>query len=83
MFLLQGNMMKKNVNRYDRVIRAVIGIVLITMAVIGHMAWWGWLLCLIAAVQLLIALFGWCPMYKLAGIDTYHKQKQSDCKENC
>jgi Inner membrane protein YgaP-like, transmembrane domain len=57
--------MKKNVGRIDRVLRIVIGLVIIGAGVYYH-SWWG----AIGALPLLTAVVGWCPPYALLGIDT-------------
>ena len=58
--------MKPNVGTVDRVIRAVLGIVLIALALTGTIGWWGWL----GVVPLLTAAVGWCPPYAMLGINT-------------
>jgi len=63
--------MSKNVGTIDRVIRAVLGLVLIAYAVpIGFSVtgwnWLGW----IGIVPLLTALFGICPLYSMIGLST-------------
>ena len=58
--------MKPNVGTVDRVIRAVLGIVLIALALTGTIGWWGWL----GVVPLLTAAIGWCPPYAMLGINT-------------
>ena len=60
--------MKQNVGTVDRGIRAVAGIALIGWALLGtsEFAWAGWL----GLVPLLTAVVGWCPPYKLLGINT-------------
>ncbi len=63
--------MSKNVGNVDRMIRLVIGIVLIAFATrIGFPEtgwnWIGW----IGAVPILTAAFGTCPLYSLIGLST-------------
>jgi hypothetical protein len=63
--------MSKNVGMIDRVIRVVLGLVLIAYAVpIGFSVtgwnWVGW----IGVVPLLTALFGICPLYSMIGLST-------------
>ena len=60
--------MSKNVGNVDRVIRIIIGIVLIAFAIrIGFpdtgWNWVGW----IGVVPILTAAFGMCPLYSLLG----------------
>lgn len=66
--------MKTNVGTIDRIIRAVVGIALISQAFAGPLgpAWWGW----IGIVPLATAVMGWCPPYAMLGISTCSAQKQ-------
>jgi hypothetical protein len=57
--------MKSNVGKSDRNIRIVLGIV-IAVAGFYFKSWWG----IIAIVPLLTAFTGFCPLYKLLGINT-------------
>lgn len=50
--------MKKNVGTVDKVIRIVIGLVVLGLGYTQG-AWWGW----IGLVPLLTGLIGWCPLY--------------------
>lgn len=60
--------MKKNIGSIERIIRAVVGIVLISQVFVGPVgpAIWGW----IGVVPLVTALMGWCPPYAMLGIST-------------
>ncbi|ALH95739.1 YgaP family membrane protein [Acinetobacter equi] len=58
--------MKKNVGNIDRLLRAIIGILLIALTLSGTIGAWGW----IGIVPLLSALFSFCPLYTLIGINT-------------
>jgi hypothetical protein len=58
--------MIKNMGSVDRVIRIVLGIVLLSLVFVGPQTPWGW----IGVVPLLTALVGWCPAYTLFGIKT-------------
>lgn len=63
----------KNVGTVDRVIRVVIGIVLIGLVFVGPRTPWGW----IGLVPLATAFISWCPIYRLLGLRTC---KNSSCK---
>lgn len=63
--------MKSNVGGLDRILRIVVGIVLIAFAVTGTVGVWGW----IGVVPLLTGLIGWCPAYPLLGISTCPMKK--------
>ena len=56
----------KNIGTTDRAIRGIVGIVLIALAITGHLTPWGW----IGIVPLATALLSWCPAYTLLGIKT-------------
>lgn len=58
--------MSKNVGTIDRVLRAIVGLVLISLVFIGPQSPWGWL----GLVPLGTALLGWCPPYAMFGINT-------------
>ncbi|MDK2776737.1 MAG: DUF2892 domain-containing protein [Pseudomonadota bacterium] len=60
--------MQCNVGKTDRVIRLVLGIVIIALG-LGYQSWWG----LIGVVPLLTAALGWCPAYLPFGISTCKK----------
>ena len=52
--------MNHNVGGIDRILRIVVGLVLIALAATGTVGWWGW----IGVVPLLTGLAGTCPAYK-------------------
>ena len=58
--------MQANVGTPDRIVRIVAGVVLIALAATGTIGPWGW----IGVVPLATGLFGWCPAYKLLGMNT-------------
>lgn len=58
--------MKQNEHQIDRVIRIVLGVVLISMAFIGPANLWF----LLGIIPLVTGLVGWCPLYALLGIGT-------------
>lgn len=58
--------MSANVGSVDRVLRVVLGLVLISLVFIGPQTPWGW----IGVVPLLTALIGYCPAYSIFGINT-------------
>jgi len=57
--------MKSNVGGIDKWLRIVVGLLLIAWAATGGPAW-AW----IGAVPLATGLFNFCPLYRLAGINT-------------
>jgi len=58
--------MQKNESVTDRAIRFVIGVVLLSLVFIGPKTAWGW----IGLIPLATAAIGFCPLYRLLGIDT-------------
>ncbi|MCX7662234.1 MAG: DUF2892 domain-containing protein [Tepidimonas fonticaldi] len=58
--------MTRNVGGIDRVLRIVLGLVLIALAATGTVGLWGW----IGVVPLATGLIGWCPPYAIFGINT-------------
>ena len=62
-----------NVGGIDRILRIVVGIVLIGLAATGTVGWWGWL----GVVPLATGLFRFCPMYRLLGMSTCPVQNKA------
>jgi hypothetical protein len=58
--------MTRNEGSLDRGLRIAAGLVLIALAATGTIGMWGW----IGVVPLATGLIGWCPAYKLLGINT-------------
>jgi hypothetical protein len=58
--------MSRNVGTIDRILRAIVGLVLISLVFIGPQSPWGWL----GLLPLGTALIGWCPPYAMFGINT-------------
>ncbi len=58
--------MKSNVGGIDRILRIVLGLVLIALAATNTVAWWGWL----GIVPLATGALGWCPPYAIFGFST-------------
>lgn len=61
--------MTQNVGGLDRLIRAVVGLVLISLVFWGPATTWGW----IGLIPLATAVIGWCPPYALFGWSTCRK----------
>jgi len=58
--------MQANVGGIDKVLRIVVGVVLVASAATGFIGVWGW----IGVVPLLTGLFNFCPLYTMFGIKT-------------
>ncbi len=54
----------KNVGTIDRVIRIVVGVVLLSLVFVGPQTPWG----LVGLVPLLTGAAGYCPLYSLFGL---------------
>lgn len=57
--------MKKNVGSLDKVLRWVIGLVIIALGILFQ-SWWG----LLGIPLLLTGSIGWCPLYLPFGLST-------------
>ncbi len=64
--------MTNNVGGTERIIRIVVGLVLLGLAATGTVGWWGWL----GVVPLATGALGWCPPYAIFGINTCAMKKQ-------
>lgn len=58
--------MKSNVGGIDRILRIVLGLVLIGLTLTGTIGVWGWL----GVVPLATGLLRFCPLYPLLGISS-------------
>ena len=56
----------RNEGTADRAVRIIVGLVLLSLVFVGPKAQWGW----IGLVPLATGLIGWCPLYRLVGINT-------------
>jgi hypothetical protein len=58
--------MKRNIGTVDRLIRAIVGVAGLSLIFIGPQTYWG----LLGLIPLGTAMLGWCPPYRLLGINT-------------
>lgn len=58
--------MNKNIGNVDRLIRIIIGIVLIALTINGNIGVWGW----IGIIPLATALINFCPLYRILGFSS-------------
>jgi len=58
--------MQANAGKLDRILRVIVGLVLLSLTVIGPQSLWG----LVGLVPLLTGLMGFCPLYTVLGIKT-------------
>lgn len=65
--------MKTNEGQMDRALRVAVGIVMAGLTAAGGMGAWGW----IGLVPLATGLAGWCPLYRLIGVDSLPRRSFS------
>ena len=58
--------MTRNEGTIDRVLRVVLGLILLALVFVGPQTPWGW----IGIVPLVTGLVGFCPLYKIFGLST-------------
>jgi len=58
--------MPRNEGTLDRALRIIAGLVLIALVFVGPQTAWGW----VGIVPLVTGLAGFCPLYRLLGINT-------------
>ncbi|OIP13152.1 MAG: DUF2892 domain-containing protein [Comamonadaceae bacterium CG_4_9_14_0_8_um_filter_57_21] len=63
--------MTSNVGGIDRILRIVLGLVLIGLTLTGNIGVWGWL----GVVPLATGAIGWCPPYAIFGFSTCAMKK--------
>ena len=57
--------MKRNVGKIDRIIRVLLGLIIIALGIYFN-SWWG----AIGVIPLLTAAIGWCPLYVPFGLSS-------------
>jgi len=65
--------LKKNMGQTDRIIRAIIGVVFLLLALFVASGAWAIVLYVLAAIMIVTAIFGVCPLYMLFHISTNKK----------
>ena len=61
----------KNVGTVDKVIRIILGLVLLALVFVGPQTPWGW----IGVIPLVTGLIGFCPLYSVLGMNTCGAKK--------
>ena len=56
----------KNTGAFDRALRAIVGLGILSLAFFGPKSPWGYL----GLIPLATAIFGFCPAYSIFGIST-------------
>ena len=63
--------MSFNVGGIDRILRVIVGLILISLVFVGPKTMWGW----IGVIPLVTGLFRFCPAYTLLGMNTCPMKK--------
>lgn len=63
--------MKRNIGSLDRMIRLVVGLVLLSLVFVGPQTVWGYL----GLIPIITALVGFCPLYAALGMSTDHSRE--------
>ena len=58
--------MSRNEGTIDRALRTILGLALLALVFVGPQTPWGW----VGLVPLVTGLVGFCPLYRLIGINT-------------
>lgn len=59
-------MVKQNIGSWDRVLRLIVGAILIVLTLSGVIGHWGWL----GIIPIATAVFNFCPLYRVLGLGT-------------
>lgn len=75
--------MKPNAATWDRVLRGIAGIILLTVAIMNYstLGIISIVLGALGAIMLFVALTGFCLIYKLIGFQTLKKESKSKSKK--
>ncbi len=63
--------MTRNIGTVDRALRIIVGLILIALVFVGPQTPWGW----IGLIPLITALVGWCPAYRMIGLNSCSTRK--------
>ena len=63
-------MFAKNMGQTDRIVRAVLGVVLLILAFATLAGGWAWIAGIVGVLMLATSAMGSCPPYSLLGINT-------------
>lgn len=66
--------MKVNESRFERILRVVVGLFIISLTFWGPKSAWGWL----GLIPVLTGVIGFCPLYSLAGKQPCHAQPKEE-----
>jgi hypothetical protein len=67
---------RKNVGMIDRVIRVILGIILLNLFLVNMVAApWSYLVALIGLILLMTGIVGSCPLYSMLGMNTLERKR--------
>ena len=69
--------MKRNVHTVDKIIRIIVGLILLSLCILGPKSWWG----LLGLIPLITGIIGNCPIYSIFGFSTCSSQKTEEKEE--
>lgn len=64
-------MFTSNINSVDRILRIIIGLVLISLVFVGPQTPWGY----VGIIPLVTAFINFCPLYAILGFSTKSKKQ--------
>jgi hypothetical protein len=70
----QVTMKFQNEGTFDRVLRVVLGLAVLSLVFFGPQTPWGWL----GLVPLITGFVGWCPLYAMLRLNTCGKKQAQD-----
>jgi hypothetical protein len=65
--------MKKNLGSADKIVRVIVGLVLILLVFVGPQTPWGW----IGIIPLATVVMSWCPIYAIFKFSTAKKEEKA------
>lgn len=60
----------KNIGTVDRVMRSIVGLLLLWLGYSQLAGIWMWIAYIVGAIMILVGIFSFCPLYKLFNINT-------------
>ena len=70
-YAVERNLMRKTVGATDKIVRAIIAVVALVVAgFAGFSSGWGIVLVIVAAIMVVTASSGYCPIWSATGINT-------------
>lgn len=75
--------MEKNAANWDRILRGIVGIILLILAIVNYptLGIISIVLGILGAIMLFVALTGFCLIYKILGFQTLKKEIKKEVKK--